>query len=320
MSKNIRKKSQLSAIRKAVSKTSNKARTTNKNKKTANNIAILLLLLVVFMLYSHFSNKKTSFPADDTLSVCYLDVGQGDSAFITADNINMLIDCGESDDTDSVISYLQNKGIDRIDYVVGTHPHSDHMGGMSKIIDSFDIGEVIVPHLDDGDFPTSRYYERFLDSCDAKGISPTEAKAGRIIEIGDARAEIIAPISAKYGNINNYSIGIYLNHGENSFMFSGDAEKEAEKEMVLSGSLGHADVYKVGHHGSNTSSSKDFLDIIKPDYAVISCGAENSYGHPHREVMDRLLKYTQNIYRTDLHGNIIFESDGKDLKVSTEEN
>lgn len=255
---------------------------------------------------------------DDELTVNFINVGQGDCIFISSGNENMLIDCGEASKSDTVVAYLNNLGVERIDYVVATHPHSDHMGGMSDIIRTYDIGEVIMPHLDDSDIPTTRYFENFLEACSEKGLYITEAQLGRTISLGDAEAEIIAPNSEKYSGANNYSVGIILTHGNNNFLFTGDAEKLAENEMLESGSLEHVRVYKVGHHGSDTSSTEDFLEAISPDYAVIMCGAGNSYGHPNDDVVDRLSEYTKQIYRTDLNGSVVFESDGIDLQIRTE--
>ena len=230
----------------------------------------------------------------------------------------MLIDGGESDETDGVIRFLEEKHVEKLDYIVATHPHSDHMGGMYKIIDEFKIGQVIIPHLADKDIPTTRYYEKFLDSCDSKDVSLKEAEIGRIIELGDAQIEIIAPCSRSYDNTNNYSVGLFLTHGENTFIFTGDAEALAEKEMKKSGRLRHADVYKANHHGSDTSSCAEFMEIISPDYAVISCGEGNSYGHPNKKALKAISKYTDEIYRTDINGTVIFVSDGKNLEIETE--
>jgi len=257
-------------------------------------------------------------PSVEELSVHYIDVGQGDSIYITSGSESMLIDCGESGDTDRVISYLDNMGVSKIDYVVGTHPHSDHMGGMSKIVEHYDIEEMIIPHIDNSDTPTTKYFERFLNACAEKNLSLTEAELGRKIKIGDAELKIIAPNSSDYSNVNNYSVSFVMHHGDNSFIFTGDAEKLAEEEMIESGSLEDIDVYKAGHHGSDTSSSEDFLNVIKPDYAVISCGEGNSYGHPNDITIENLSKFTDKIYRTDLAGTIVFTSDGKKLDVQTE--
>lgn len=278
----------------------------------------ILLLAVGFLVWNILSGGFT--PSVDQLSVHYIDVGQGDSIYITSGDEGMLIDCGESGDTDRVISYLDNMGVSKINYVVGTHPHSDHMGGMSKIVEHFEIGEMIIPHIDDSDTPTTKYFERFLNACAEKNLSLTEAELGRNITLGDAELKIIAPNSLDYSNINNYSIGLIMHHGENSFIFTGDAEKLAEEEMIEKNLLEDIDVYKVGHHGSDTSSSMDFLNVIKPDYAVISCGEGNSYGHPNDITIENLSKFTDKIYRTDLMGTIVFTSDGKSLDVKTERN
>lgn len=278
----------------------------------------ILLLAVGFLVWNVLSGGFT--PSVDELSVHYIDVGQGDSIYIASGDEGMLIDCGESGDTDRVISYLDNMGVSKINYVVGTHPHSDHMGGMSKIVEHFEIGEMIIPHIDDSDTPTTKYFERFLNACAEKKLSLTEAELGRKITLGDAELKIISPNSPDYSNINNYSIGLIMHHGENSFIFTGDAEKLAEEEMIEKNLLEDIDVYKVGHHGSDTSSSMDFLNVIKPDYAVISCGEGNSYGHPNDITIENLSKFTDKIYRTDLMGTIVFTSDGKSLDVKTERN
>lgn len=253
------------------------------------------------------------------LKVHYIDVGQGDSIFIQSGDDTMLIDCGEIGKDDEVKAYLDKLGITQIDYVIATHPHSDHMGCMDKIVEYYDIGEIILPHLDDGDVPTTKYFERFLTAVENKGMTITEAEADRIIKLNVAECKIIAPCSEDYSNANNYSVGIIMTNGSNSFIFTGDAEKLAEKEMIESGRLQDIDVYKVGHHGSDTSSSEEFLEVIKPDIAVISCGEGNSYGHPCDITIENLSKYTDKIYRTDLSGSIVITSDGNELTV-TEEN
>ncbi len=302
----------------------------SKNKQNPKETLILLCLAVAIVItalegmgYDPIGWLKeklmgsTSYCEDD-MQVHFIDVGQGDCTYITAGGVSMLIDCGEASEYELVEAYLDRLGVKRIDYVVATHPHSDHMGGMSEVIDNYKIGEVIFPYLDDSDFPTSKYFEKFLDSCDAKGLEITEARVGSVIYIGDARAEIIAPLSDDYSGANDYSIGIILTHGNNDFLFTGDAEKYAEKEMLSGGRLREVDVYKVAHHGSDTSTSADFLDAISPDYAVIMCGEGNSYGHPHDVIVKRLEKYVRQIYRTDINGSIVFESDGINMQIRAE--
>ena len=260
-------------------------------------------------------NPDISVTTESELQVHYIDVGQGDCILIESGDDTLLIDCGEIGKGDTVKAYLDSEGINQLDYVIGTHPHSDHMGCMDKIVEYYEIGELIMPHLDDSDVPTTKYFERFLNSAENKGLEITEAELGRIFNIGDAQCEIIAPCSDDYSNANNYSVGIIMRHGENSFIITGDAEKSAEKEMIDSGKLIDIDVYKAGHHGSDTSSSEEFLEIIKPDIAVISCGEGNSYGHPCDITLENLSKYTDKVYRTDLSGTIVITSDGSELSV-----
>ncbi len=256
--------------------------------------------------------------AEETLTVHYIDVGQGDCICITCGGETMLIDCGEASEAENVRHYLNKAEIEAFDFVVATHPHSDHMGGMAEIVESYDIGEFIMPSLAESDVPATRYFEDFLDAAEEKGLNLTSAEAGRKGKLGDARWEIVAPISDECSNTNNYSVGIVLYHGENSFIFTGDAEASAEEEMVNSGLFGHIDVYKAGHHGSKTSSSELFMDTISPDIAVISCGSGNSYGHPDNEALNRIRRYTDEIYRTDMCGSVVIISDGESLKVRSE--
>ncbi len=268
-------------------------------------------------LFSFFTWKQTK-PADGSLSVHYIDVGQGDAIYISCGDKNMLIDSGEVSEGDTVCAYLREQGVEKLDYVIGTHPHSDHMGGMSAVVQEFDIGEFIMPHLADEDFPTTKYFERFLDAAEEKDLNITEAKLGMRVPFGDAQWEIIAPVEENYSNTNNYSVGVILRYGERSFIFTGDAEKEAEREILENCPLRHIDVYKAGHHGSDTSGSEEFLEAISPDYAVISCGEGNSYGHPDDVTIEKLKKYTDKIYRTDLCGTVVITTDGENISVSTE--
>lgn len=291
-------------------------------------IAIVLIASLILTVLDYFGHNPIDWiheqifgsqtTADDSLEIHFIDVGQGDCIYITCGGTNMLIDGGEAGEAANVADYLNAHNVSRLDYVVGTHPHSDHMGCMSSIIERFDIGQVIIPHLADKDVPTTRYFEKFLDACDKKGLRIHEAVLGETLSIGESSAEIIAPCSKSYSGLNNYSIGIMLTHGRNRFLLTGDAEASAEREMVQSGKLKRVRVYKAGHHGSDTSSSDEFLEIIQPEYAVISCGKDNKYGHPHNSTIKKLQKYTKEIYRTDECGDIVFESDGISLSVRTE--
>lgn len=289
-------------------------------------IAIIALICVGFFvdpedlanLMSGGNNSQSESSSRDEMTVHFIDVGQGDSILITAGNDTMLIDCGEIGKAPIVENYLASQGVDQLDYVIGTHPHSDHMGCMDEIVKYYNIGELILPHLPDKDIPTTKYFERFLDAAEACDLNMTEAKVGRKIKLGDAECEIIAPCSEKYSNTNNYSVGVIIRHGGNSFLLTGDAEASAEKEMIESGRLADVDVYKAGHHGSDTSSSDGFLDKVSPEIAVISCGTGNSYGHPSKSTLDKFEERGIQVYRTDLSGSIKLTSDGKEISVNTE--
>ncbi len=248
----------------------------------------------------------------------FIDVGQGDCTFIAANGKTMLVDCGENSEADKVESYLRKLGVSRLDHIIATHPHSDHMGGMHSIIDTFDVGEVIIPHIPDDQIPTSRFYELFLDSCAASKVKVSEAEVGTELQLGDAHIEFIAPDGERYGDLNNYSLSFILTHGKNRFLLTGDAESESEEAMLKGGRLDKIDLYKAGHHGSAYSSTKKLLEVIRPDVAVISCGSENPYGHPADSTVKRLKKYTDQIFRTDINGSIVVESDGEDLNVTPE--
>ena len=275
---------------------------------------------MLFAGWWFFRKPPHTFPNEDKLVMHFIDVGQGDCTFIAANGVTMLVDCGEYAVSSDVVSYLKSLGVGRLDYLVATHPHSDHMGGMARIIDTFDIGEVIIPHIPDEQLPTAVFFDKFLESCEAKGLGIREAKAGDVLELGRASAETVSPDDVIYEDLNNYSVSMLIRHGDNSFLLTGDSEYEAEYAMLASDRLQKITLYKAGHHGSSHSSCAEFLDMIHPQVAVISCGAENPYGHPSDITLQRLNAYTDKIYRTDICGNIVFESDGSKLSVKTERN
>ena len=275
---------------------------------------------MIFAGWWFFRKPRHTFPDEDKLVMHFIDVGQGDCTFIAANGVTMLVDCGEYTVSSDVVSYLKSLGVGRLDYLIGTHPHSDHMGGMARIIDTFDIGEVIIPGIPDEQLPTAVFFDKFLESCEAKKLNIRTAKTGDTLSIGKASAEIVSPDDAVFEDMNNYSVSLLIRHGDNSFLLTGDSEAEAEYAMLTSDRLQKVTLYKAGHHGSSRSSTAEFLDMIRPQTAVISCGADNPYGHPSDITLQRLNEYTDKIYRTDICGNIVFESDGSKLSVRTERN
>jgi|LSQX01.1.fsa_nt_gb beta-lactamase superfamily II metal-dependent hydrolase len=260
--------------------------------------------------------KAKTESTDKKLEVHFIDVGQGDSILIKQGRHNMLIDAGDNKYEKTVVAYLKDKGIVKLDYVVGTHPHADHIGGLDAVIDNFEIGKVIIPKVTH----TSKTYEDVLLAVKNKNLKITVPNVGDAYGLGDSYFTIVAPNSDKYSSLNNYSVVIYMKFEETSFLFTGDAETLSEKEILAKGQNIKADILKVGHHGSDTSSSVEFLDKVNPDYAIIQVGEDNKYGHPHAEIIEKLNSKGIKIYRNDLNGDIVAISDGQNIDFIIEKN
>jgi len=253
------------------------------------------------------SGQKNNYVELGQLKVHFIDVGQADSILIQNNEKTMLIDAGNNADSDDVVTYIKSQNIEKLDYVVGTHPHEDHIGGLDAVIESFDIGVIYMPKATS----TTKTFEDVLHAIAKKSMKVTTPIPGTTVNFGEASFTILAPNSDNYKETNNYSIVIKLEHGNNSFLFTGDAEDVSEKEMIERGYDLTADVLKVGHHGSSSSTTQEFLTKVNPKYAVICVGKDNKYGHPHRETMELLNKKSIKIYRTDESGTIIAVSDGE---------
>jgi len=240
------------------------------------------------------------------LVVHFLDVGQADSIFIQLPNgENMLIDGGEANNADSILMYLQSHDVTTIDYLVASHPHADHIGGLPAIIDAMEILNIYMPRVSH----TTRTFERLLISIQDNGLMIDQAIAGiSILSIPGLEVDIVAPVREDYRDHNDHSAVIKITFGRTSFLFMGDAEGASEEHIKADIS---ADVLKVGHHGSRSSTSEAFLSRVSPLYAVISVGSDNPYGHPRDEVLTRLANTNVEVYRTDIDGTIVFTSDGE---------
>ncbi|HZJ57302.1 MAG TPA: MBL fold metallo-hydrolase [Clostridia bacterium] len=248
---------------------------------------------------------------EGVMAVHFIDVGQGDSILIRLPSgENMLIDAGDNDKGKVVVDYLKEQGIEKIDHLVGTHPHADHIGGLDDVIDEFDIGDIYMPKVSH----TTKTYMDVLEAIDRKGLKIKAAKSGSTIPTEGAKAEILAPDSdLKSDNLNDYSAVIRLTYGQTTFLFQGDAEKKTEDLILSSHTNIKAHVIKLGHHGSSTSNTPDYIETVDPRYAVITLGAGNKYGHPHKEITDLLDAKGITVYRTDQNGTVIAVSDGREV-------
>ena len=250
------------------------------------------------------------------MRVHFIDVGQADSAFIELGNgQTMLIDAGRSGS--DVVDYIRNLQYETIDYVVASHPHDDHIGGMATVLNSFNIGKMYIPKQ----AHTISAFTNMLDVIENKGIDLYTAKAGtNILSSGNINIDVLAPFSESNSNLNNASAVVRITYGKTVMLFTGDAEHVIENQLLNSGI--DADVLKVGHHGAGSASSSSFIKAVSPDIAVISVGEGNSYGHPHADTLAILNEFGANIYRTDEQGTIVVTADQNkkitvDKKAST---
>ena len=242
------------------------------------------------------------------MRVHFLDVGQGDCSFIELGNgQTMLIDAGNPEDGDDIVEYIKKLQYGDIDYVVATHPHDDHIGGMAEVLKTFPVEKMYMPNA----VHTSYSFENLLNVIEEKDIDLNVAKSGTsILSGGPINIDILSPVQEEYSEMNNYSAVVRITYGESSFLFTGDAEKIVESE-ILNSEI-DVDVLKVGHHGSNSSSSEAFIEVATPQIAIISCGQDNMYGHPDYEVLSLLDENNIKVYRTDEAGTIMVTADQKD--------
>ncbi len=301
-----------------------------KHKKIKKNIKRnffeILIILLAFLIINNQDKIKNLFNQNNNqnqndyintnnnlLKVHYLDVGQGDSIFIELpNNETMLIDAAESYQSENIINYLKNLNYQKIDYVIGTHPHTDHIGGLKDIINTFEIGKIYMPKV----VSTTKTYESLLMAIKDKNLKINTAKAGTsIIDTDALKINILAPNNSIYTELNNYSVVTKITYGTTKFLFMGDAEKLSENEIKENVT---ADVIKIGHHGSNTSSSIDFIKKVNAKYGIISVGLNNKYNLPKEETITNWENSGTKIYLTSINGTIRASSDGTNIKIESE--
>lgn len=281
------------------------------------------ILAVVLMLSGCALELELGCPADTSsgsrqnegrLRVIFLDVGQGASQLlISPSGKTMLIDAGNNDREQAMLDYLKEYGVNRLDIVIGTHPDADHIGGLDRVIDHVDIGEIYMPKIQ----ANTKTFESLLLSIKNKGLKVKTAKAGLVLEWDeDVQVTMVAPVQT-YDDKNNMSAVVKVVYGNTSYLLTGDAERQSEKDMIESGADLQADVMLIGHHGSKSSTTLSFLKKAAPQYGVIQVG-ENNYGHPTSTVLDRLSKQGIEVYRNDLHGTVEIASDGHTYRITTE--
>lgn len=259
-------------------------------------------------MMSFASGDKAEDVKTEKMEVHFIDVGQGDATLIMCDGHSMLIDAGDYSKGTAIQNYLQKQKVKKLDYLILTHPDSDHIGGAPVIITKFEIDKVFVSNYE----KDNKTYQKLIQALDHKRLKYTTPKVGTQYSLGTARITILAP-NDTYDNPNDASIALMLQNGQNKFLFTGDAEAAAEQDILANGMDLSADVYKAGHHGSRTSTSQEFFEAVSPSYAVISCGEDNSYGHPHAETLNTFRMNGVKVYRTDEDGAIIAVSDGKKI-------
>lgn len=284
-------------------------------------LLIPIVLIVAALVYQPVKNlinpreQMADTPVDDNqLTVSYIDVGQGDATLIRKGTFSMLIDAGKNEKGTTVVEYIKKQGIKKLNVLVGTHPDSDHIGGMDDVLEQIPVDTVYLPDAKK-ETKTYREIEEALEQTDKEAQMPEIGKEYLYDE--NVRIRFLGP-QRVYRDANDNSLVVQLAYGKNRFLFMGDAQEPAESDILEKNYDLECDVLKVGHHGSYTATSDRFLQETDPAYAVISCGKDNSYGHPHAAVLAKLEDEDVQIYRTDTMGTITAISDGKQVQLMTE--
>lgn len=284
------------------------------------NLFLILFAITIAFFHSCSSEDNVfTIPGEDTTDpvvryeIHFIDVGQGDAIYVVTPGKNLLVDGGWPNT--GVVEYLNELEVEKIDIVIGTHPHADHIGGLINVFHTFEVGEVVDPAVTH----TTATFNTYMTTIDFYDIPFTAGRRGMTWELSEnAHMVLLHPVNPSSNHLNNASVVARVSLGEVTLLLTGDAERDAETQMLEVSDLLNVDILKVGHHGSWTSSNEDFLAAVQPKVSVIMCGKDNDYGHPHDAAMQRLLATGTKIYRTDLHGHVIITSNGVDYSVTTE--
>lgn len=280
-------------------------------------MSALLSTMCMFTLTACNSNSSkniTTSSSEEGLNVHMIDVGQGDSILLEYNSEYMLIDAGEINEGEVVVDYLKGHNVDKLDYAVITHPHSDHYGGMQTVLESVDTENIIMSEA----YNTTRTWESLLDYIDENNYNVISPETNDVFKLGDCEVTAFVP-KIDNDDLNNCSIIMKAEYEGVSALFTGDAEKSEEKQIIEGGFNVSADILKVGHHGSSTSTDDSFLEEVSPELALISCGKDNDYGHPHRETTAKFNKNNITIFRTDEYGSITVNINNGKADVITDE-
>lgn len=281
-------------------------------KRHFKHLIIFTLLLLLCFFYSLLTKKFNSYKVNPNLMyVHYINVDQGDAILIQVNNKNLLIDSGPKSHKKQLVKFLNDLNISKLDYVIATHPHEDHIGNMNTVLNSYKVQSFYAPKV----YSYTKSFEQMIDSLKSNNLKINPIKRGcNTINLGfQTNVEVFSPINDTYDNENNYSPVIKISFGNNSFLFTGDAEKEIEDKLILLNDDLKADILKVSHHGSSSSTSDSFLNRVSPKYAIISVGKNNIYDHPNDTIISKLNTYKINILRTDIQNNITLISDGTNI-------
>lgn len=297
------------------------------SKKTKNKLMKFLLIIVIALctyLYETYFEEPTANPEieyrqeetvkidPNNLIIHFVDVGQGDCILISKNNEHVLIDAGNNEDGPLLVEYFKELGIKKFKYVIGSHAHEDHIGGIDNVINNFELGHYYIPDV----ITTTKTFEDVLDALLAKKKAFETPNIGDKFKLSDTEFEVLY-LGDDKSDLNNTSIVLKLTYKNTTYLFMGDATSTVERILINEGKDLKSDVLKVGHHGSQYSSSAAFLKQVSPRYAVIQVGQDNDYGHPKQVTIDKLEKLKTLTYRTDKHGTIILTSDGENISFET---